>query len=903
MPRRINVRRVSERSTCPPPSPTLPALETRNPEPESLPPRWRWAVRWGAPALTLAILALMAWNCAFNPKIRFLTPGPGKWIVFPTPPELSAYPGFELTAVFRRAFALNEKPAVATISWRCLNSSELLVNGTPVPTSAAAANWKKVSEADIAPLLREGRNEISVLATNDLGPPSLSLELKLPDRTIPSDETWMVSIVDSDWHKARAASFTPGPENGNQLTPLETTAGGLARRWPWLCLFAAIAGGAVLLMQNSLARRASLPWVILAGLAVAWALLFIHNFPSVPVAAGFDAASHLDYVNYISIHHSLPAARESWETFQPPLYYAVSAALLGLAHCQALSALGTMLLRYLSLGIGAINLALIFAGLRTLFPGDWKKPVAGLVLGAFLPPQIYLLHYTTNETLGAMFVTAALCAGLRILQARKPWPGWDGVVGIALGLALLSKASALLAVPVLFGAIALKLLLRKERSPGVWLGTLGGPMLICVLICGWHYLKLWREYGDPFIGNWDPRLGDPWWQFKGYQTPAYYFSFGWSLARPFFSGLYSFWDGVYSTLWGDALWGGRTDFWGRIPWNYDFMAVGFLLALVPTALVLTGIVRGLKICFRDGNAAWLLLIGTGWIFALAILGMSFKVPSYAQTKAFYGLPALLPFCAAGALGFEYWAGRGRASRFIVATLFSVWLINVYASFWIQPRDVRTELTCALSASVFAKADVTEAYEAILKEHPNDSETAVWVASNEAKKNPLEAVQILEQTLKRDPDNVQVESELAWDLCLCHKYDDGLAHAKRAVALAPDDVVSAQMWRALAMYLGNYPEAITASRYVLALNPTDLQTQFDLGMALMKTGQGGEAIRHFTAVLKVKPEWAEAHFCRGLCLLDNAQTKTEALAEMKEAVRLDPANKVWAEDLKRVQSLK
>jgi tetratricopeptide (TPR) repeat protein len=291
-------------------------------------------------------------------------------------------------------------------------------------------------------------------------------------------------------------------------------------------------------------------------------------------------------------------------------------------------------------------------------------------------------------------------------------------------------------------------------------------------------------------------------------------------------------------------------------------------------------------------------MGIGWIFALAILGMSFKVPSYAQTKAFYGLPALLPFCAAGALGFDYWAGRGRATRFITMAALGVWLINVYVSFWILPNAVRTELTCALSASVFAKADVTDVYSAILKEHPDDSETAVWVASNESKKNPERSVQLLEQALKNDPDNVQVESVLAWDLCLCHKYDEGIAHAKRAVALAPDDVVASQMWRALANYLANFPEVITASRDVLSLNPTDVQTRFDLGMALMKTGQSAEAIRHFTAVIKVKPGWAEAHFCRGLCLLDNPQTRPAGLADMKEAVRLDPSNQVWQTDLQK-----
>ena len=143
----------------------------------------------------------------------------------------------------------------------------------------------------------------------------------------------------------------------------------------------------------------------------------------------------------------------------------------------------------------------------------------------------------------------------------------------------------------MLGVLAVKLMLRRERSLRVWLGGVVSPLLICLLIGGWHYLKLWREFGNPFIGNWDPKVAAPWWQAKGFQTPGYFFFFGDSLIHPFCSGFHSFWDGFYSTLWGDGLLGGHVNLWVRPPWNYDLMVIGFILALIPTALVLTGLVR------------------------------------------------------------------------------------------------------------------------------------------------------------------------------------------------------------------------------------------------------------------------------------------------------------------------
>jgi Flp pilus assembly protein TadD len=862
------------------------------PDPDSLPARWQKVWCWSAPALTLVALAWIVLNCVNNSRIHFLTPGPGEWIVYPLPPQGAPYSGFELTGVFRRAVVLPEKPAAALLSWRCFTNGELNVNGTVIPApDSASRNWKSTSRLEVGPLLRQGTNEISVTVINASGPPALSLELKSGDFSLVSDETWEVSVSGSDWRLARAASATPRPGKGNELYLLETTGGALGRCWPWFFLFGAISICGVALLRHFFRQSASSARAILILLAAVWVLLFLHNFPFTPAASGFDAPQHLQYVTYIQDHHRLPDAREGWEMFQPPLYYVLCAKLLDLGRWKALEPSGMMLLRFLSLAIGAANLALVFAGLRLIFPGDWRKPLAGLALAAFLPAQIFLLHYTTNETLSAMFVTAALCLGLHLLRATQPWRGWFGVLGIVLGLALLSKSSAILAVPPILGALAVKLILRRERGVRAWLGEIGAPLLICVAMSGWHYLKLWRNFGNPLIGGWDPKVVASWWQTKGFQTPGYYFSFGDSLTRPFFSGMRGFWDAFYTTLWGDGLLGGKIDVWGRPPWNYDLMAAGFVLALVPTALVLTGLVRALTASFRAASLIWLMLIGLGWLFAFAILHMSLMVPSYAHTKAFFGLPALLPFCALGALGFEFWAGRGKAAGCVLGVVLGIWLVNVYASFWIRPEAVPTELSSAIAASVYEKADSSPALLNVLRQSPGNSEAAIWLASMESHDNLEEAVQLLEQTLQHDPANAAIESALAGYLAFRGRSDEAVLHARRAVELAPEDEVAARNQCALEMRAKNYGACVVAARHALSLNPADLDIHFQLAVALMKLGQFPEAVVQFSAAVKAKPTWPEAQFYLGLCFLDQGK-RDDSIGPLREAVRLNPANTDW-----------
>src|ERR1035441_2495247 len=204
-------------------------------------------------------------------------------------------------------------------------------------------------------------------------------------------------------------------------------------------------------------------------LAVAGAVLFANNLKVLPNLLGYDVTGHLPYIRYIQENHALPLASEGWEMFQPPLYYVICAALLQMLSLSLHDALPVMALRVFGLVIGVAHFAVVWASLRLLFPGERSKPRWGLVLAACLPPLLYLSQYVTNEALAAALVSASVYLTLRMLRAeRASWKLCAGL-GLCLGAALLTKSTAVLALPVILAALvgkAVQRLKSKVQSRG-----------------------------------------------------------------------------------------------------------------------------------------------------------------------------------------------------------------------------------------------------------------------------------------------------------------------------------------------------------------------------------------------------------------------------------------------------
>ena len=127
------------------------------------------------------------------------------------------------------------------------------------------------------------------------------------------------------------------------------------------------------------------------------------------------------------------------------------------------------------------------------------------------------------------------------------------------------------------------------------------------------------------------------------------------LRHPYLAGFHSFWDGLYSTFWGDGGIAGRVypaDRHGL--WSYDFMSAGYLLAIPATLLLLLGALRALGMALRDPDhrrrIAFSFLLTASWAVFFSLGFLTLRLPFFAQAKASYALCLITPLSLFFALG-------------------------------------------------------------------------------------------------------------------------------------------------------------------------------------------------------------------------------------------------------------
>src|SRR5207244_6483356 len=123
---------------------------------------------------------------------------------------------------------------------------------------------------------------------------------------------------------------------------------------------------------------------------------------------------------------------------------------------------------------------------------------------------------------------------------------------------------------------------------------------------------------------------------------------------------------------GDGLGGGLTDMLSRTPWKYTLVIGGYLLALIPTLLIVIGAAAAAYQIVRRPSPEWFLLFGLSAVVMIALIYMTLRVASYAQVKAFYALSAVAPLCSFAAMGCEKLGARHRFLRGALGTLLFCW---------------------------------------------------------------------------------------------------------------------------------------------------------------------------------------------------------------------------------------
>lgn len=632
-----------------------------------------------------AVLLYGAWmgrKALRDPGLIYLPAfAPAEWVLHDDPIALDKRDAKLVARGFRMAFNVSGPLTDALLQLRAMTRCSVLIDGKVVAIPAEhPQGWKAELQVQLAPHLTPGRHEITIFAQNHQGPALLwahcaALGLK-------TDASWESSTDGVTWRKVRLATDRPVLALSRDFeTPLHA----VATRWLFfLPLFAAVF---VLLWRAEKfawmgqIRAVHVRWMVLAG----WALMAGNNAFKLPAPAGFDTTAHFQYVEYLINHGRVPFANEGWQLFQSPLAYVIGTAIFQTCSKFTDMATAVTLVRFFPLLCGLLQVELCYRALRRLFPQRDGLQILGTLFAGLLPMNLYLSQYFGNEPLSGVLCAAVFVLCLKLL---RPAPGeslrWTPLwIGVLFGLGLLTKVSAvLIGFPLLITLAVTSFTPGSAFQAGVRRFCFAGATIggIAFALAGWYYIRNWIHLGRPFVGGWDSSRGFAWWQDHGFRTASDLFSFGSAFVRPIYAGLQTVWDGLYASFWCDTYLSSAILASAAPKWNYGFMMAGVLLALVPTAALLTGVVLAVRQVAVACDRVWLVTLACLGAYGIALIHHVLTLPYYCSVKSFYTVGAT-PAYALLFTGGIAWLTRGSVARAALGGLFACWVFAVYVGFF------------------------------------------------------------------------------------------------------------------------------------------------------------------------------------------------------------------------------
>jgi tetratricopeptide (TPR) repeat protein len=119
-----------------------------------------------------------------------------------------------------------------------------------------------------------------------------------------------------------------------------------------------------------------------------------------------------------------------------------------------------------------------------------------------------------------------------------------------------------------------------------------------------------------------------------------------------------------------------------------------------------------------------------------------------------------------------------------------------------------------------------------------------------------------------------------------RWDEAIAHYRRALELKPDFAEAHYNWGVNLARQGRWADAIARYEHALRLKPDHAEAHVNWGVALAREGHWDAAIAHYARALELKPAFAAAHNNWGSALARQGRWR-EAAAHYREAVRIKP----------------
>jgi hypothetical protein len=255
---------------------------------------------------------------------------------------------------------------------------------------------------------------------------------------------------------------------------------------------------------------------------------------SYDVSWSYDSQWHWEVVDWILKHHRIPTPDDVGQAQHPPLFYHLAAGLtyLGVKHASMV---------WLSIVMGTLRLALLWAGFELYLPRARVARLSALALAAVLAASVHIDGMVYPEATSGMLLTAAMLLTPSVFR-RRGWSRWRmaSCLGLVLGLAMLTKISGIVIICALGLTAALEFLFSREDWPtrSSQLLSWAWMLVVCVGVCGWYFARNVRDYGRPFVTSFDVKSQH--WVVAELQKVPYLerrtlaFVFGWDKSVPLF---------------------------------------------------------------------------------------------------------------------------------------------------------------------------------------------------------------------------------------------------------------------------------------------------------------------------------------------------------------------------------
>ncbi|MGE5602411.1 MAG: glycosyltransferase family 39 protein [Nitrososphaerales archaeon] len=205
---------------------------------------------------------------------------------------------------------------------------------------------------------------------------------------------------------------------------------------------------------------------------------------------------YLEQIKAAKFPPGMPITSIKYESHQPPLYYLLTAPVFALTNGSLVG------LRLLSVLLGAGIVLFAYAIARRAAPSDPAIALAAASVVAFLPQHLATVSQVGNDVLAELLLAAVLFISVQVLD-KPDRPGSLRVyllLGVLLGMILVTKTTAYVAIPLALGAVVWRWLQEKPALRRIALESLVVILPAALIALPWYVRDIY-VYGWPdFLG-------------------------------------------------------------------------------------------------------------------------------------------------------------------------------------------------------------------------------------------------------------------------------------------------------------------------------------------------------------------------------------------------------------------